>query len=356
MQLAVTEKSHDELERTLASAAEHLPTEQALALRGRALAGMGDAKQANDNFQQALQTNPNDIGLIESAAAFYFGIHDLNQAEHLYRELLDPVLKCTPEQVNAARRQLSLVLASTGNYLKIREAQDLIDKNFDQTTCPLTDDDRRTKAMVLSELPGHSPRSDAIEILEELERKAAVTPADHWLLAELYEAAGRWPDAKREFETLINGDKPPYLAEFIRALLARNEMEEAKLWISKWAKDQPDDKSTAEFQAIILVAGGQPEQALALINKHLERDNSLPGKRWAADLITRLAVRIRNEDAAKTFYEAAEKLFREVVAVDGHETFALANFLCIRGRNSEAVGLSLTWAAENKDSDKRALR
>ncbi len=128
-----------------------------------------------------------------------------------------------------------MVLAADGDDGKYAEAKALLDAGPGEPgrVSARSDDaaDRRARAFVLGARP--EGRAEALRRLEE-ERKAGPLPPDEeFRLAQLYDADGRWPEARERLGSLITVDKqnPEYLAYLIDGLLRHDQAEEAGAWI-----------------------------------------------------------------------------------------------------------------------------
>ena len=311
VQLQVRQNSAEPIERTLQDAAGKLPPERIAMIRAQALTELNKPEQAAAEYDRALQLKPDDSKILLSAAAFFVGRHDLARSESLLQKLIDPALECTPDERTVARRQLALVLANARQYPKVQEALRLIEQNEKESPAP-TPEDQRVKAVVTAALPGQEAREQAISMLQQLAETENPQAGDHFLLAQLYEGEGRWPDARHELQRLIVSvaETPPiFLAAYIRALLDHNELHEAKLWLTRWQNLHPDESDTAEFQAEVDVADKKFDHAVEVITKQTQRPNTPSGKPWAADYLDRLAFGCQDPEGAKILKEAAERAF-----------------------------------------------
>lgn len=391
-------RSPDNMEVTLQRAAEHLSAAQHAIVRAQSLTALANAQRARaelasargdaeaaardfsgaqQNFDRAAQAyrhamevKPDDSKALASAVEFFLFVQSYSEAEPLLRRQLQPDVASSSEEQIVARRQLALVLANGGEFARVQEALTLIEQNS-TTGQTLTEEDQRVKAVVLSELPDR--RKDAIALFESLVQIDSPKPNDRLLLAKLYEADGRWPEARRLLQSLIASEQSQGIGQaseklaqlhraiYVRALLnhfanaPRNgkpaaDLQEASIWIEKLA---PVDPQTIELRAFYDTLSGRIDQAVKAVQLNSQSLENSGERGRSASLLADLATKTNDPAAAKLLNDAAESLFRDLIRENPRQTPALASFLARQGRFAEAIDRSMAWAESSENPDPR---
>ncbi len=214
----------------------HLPPEKislTLALCDEAL---GRAEQAAAQYQAALTQCPDEVLVLEKAAAFYLRTEARAKAEPLLRRLLTSAL-ASEEQLAWARRELAIVLAAQGTDAAYREALALVSSDGNEHRESV--DDRRARARVLATRPER--RREALALLEGTRTAQPLTSEGQRLLAELYETAGARAKARDQWLNLLGtaGQRPEYIAAYVQTLLRWGEVGEAQRWFARLEQIEP---------------------------------------------------------------------------------------------------------------------
>jgi len=130
------------------------------------------------------------------------------------------------------RRQLAGLLAAKGDPESLNRALKLLDKSSPDPVEVARDD--RMRAVLLIARGGEHDRSRAIELLANLvDNPRDVQPTDRLTLAQLYEADGKLPAARAQFQALAGAPKvaPPFLAAYAEFLLRHDHADDAEPWI-----------------------------------------------------------------------------------------------------------------------------
>jgi tetratricopeptide (TPR) repeat protein len=235
----------DKAEAVLAGLPKRLAPGQLALAQARCYEALGRMDAAAERFQDALAKRPDDFLVLRGAAAFYLHTDQPARAEPLLRRLLDPAVVVPDGALAWTRRQLALVLAGAGGEANYRAALALLDAN--RTPAGETLADRRARALVEATRPDQ--RSAALSTLEELPGDPPLTPDEQLRLARLYEAAGDWPRAQAQMQSLLETDplNPAYLVHAVRNLLARGRTGEARDLAARLAKLEPDSARTREL-------------------------------------------------------------------------------------------------------------
>jgi tetratricopeptide (TPR) repeat protein len=187
--------------------------------------------RAEEYCTEALAKRPDDGPTLVRVAAFHLRRNKPVRAEPVLRRLLDSAKDMSAGELTWARRELAMVLAASGDEYKCAEAEALlgaVPKPGGDAAAYL-----RVQAFVLGARP--AGRAEALRWLD-VEGKASPLPADEQLrLAQLYDAEGRWPEARERLATLVTVDRqnPEYLAYLTDGLLRDDQAEEAGSWLAR---------------------------------------------------------------------------------------------------------------------------
>ena len=220
-----------------------------------------------------------------------------------------------------------MVLALRGDYRQLQDALALVERNMSVGRRVV--EDQRARALVLALQPGR--RREAIALLEDLLLRQLPTADEQFLLARLYEADRNWPKAQDRWLSLLTapqGANPMHLAHYIRSVLRRGEKDEARVWLARLEKQEPDTWRTIEIKAHVLKAEGKSEEAVALLRTRAQ------GKE---DDTARVAALLEQLGEVA----AAEDMYRKHVArsKEPQNALALAEHLGRRQRVEEALAL-----------------
>jgi predicted Zn-dependent protease len=284
-----------EAEEAIGRARSKLSAKQTPLALAQCYEAVGQVEPANEQYREALKAQPGEVLVLRSVAGFYMRTGRANEAEPLLRAIYKREVKAAPADVDWARRGLALVLAAS-DFQRFTEALSLVGLSLDaagrvvETQAKDRDDspdEQRARARVLGAQPARALRAKAVALLEDLDRRRALTGADQFLLAQLYRADGAWSRAADQLRGLVAAqDKNPvYLTLFAQCLLRQGgpgSLDEAQKCLGQLRaleKEQPPGQGalgSVELEAQILEARGQPDQAIALLRKHVERPGARP--------------------------------------------------------------------------------
>ena len=338
----------EKAEQAIAEAQKRIPAGLAPLASAQCYEVLGQLDRAEEAYQKALTAAPGDAAIARQVAEFYLRTGKSQPAETQLRRIAEGQIRAKQEDVVWSRRGLALILAGRGGFENLEQGLHLIDENL-ATTDPAPQD-RRAKAVLLASHPKRKEREKAIEVLENLLRAQQLPdPADRFVLARLYLAKGDWVNGSRHMRTLLasHGGEPQYVAAYAEFLLARNEIQEAELWLPQLEKIAPDRYSTIVLRAQAMIARRRPEEAIAHLKGFLKGTETDPEKR-----LTRMAVvattlndfsfrakKVGDDEAAAKLASEAEALYREYVAKRPKEQLVLAAFLGRQGRVEEALDI-----------------
>lgn len=327
-----------EAEKLVRQAQVQLPQDQAPLFLAHAYELMGQTSRAAEQYQQALQSRPEDIDLLDRAAAFYFRTGQLEKAAKTLHDLLERAQKDPKkysERILGARRALARTLGAMGDYRRHLHALRLIDENLQQR--PDNPEDLRLKALLLAKRPERAAQQEAVEILESLQKRLQtsgqrLSADEQFLLAQLYERLGQWSLCRDQMLELIT-QKPSevrFLQAYLEMLFRHAEPpSEIKIWLNRLEKLAPDSPRTVALKARYLVAIRQGKEAVDLIKKSIPHPLPPDQVAWLRDAAALL------EELQQ--YEAARQLYQEFAETAPGGSIVLAEFLGRHGSLDEAL-------------------
>jgi tetratricopeptide (TPR) repeat protein len=320
----------EKAEAALAEAGRKIPADQANLTLAQGHESLGRIKQAQTEYQAALSARPEDVTVLRALAGFHLRAGRPREAEPHLRKLITLSAQ-SREEADWARRLLALVLTSSGDYQRSREALALLGILDADAPPRRTEVDNATDvrliAAVLAAQKGRRPRRQAIRLMEELAARQPPTADDRFFLAQLHQAVGDWPKARTLLLELLAGrpDNAQYLCTLALGLLRDGQPDAAEVWLAKLEKAEPDSFRTIGLKARALKARGNEAEASALIKKYSQtKDANLA---QAAALLEDLAL------------PAAEEIYRRLAAESKRpeSCLLLAGYLGRRGRTGDAL-------------------
>jgi tetratricopeptide (TPR) repeat protein len=297
------------------------------------LATVGETGRAEARLREALAARPDDPRALRASAEWFLAAGRPGEAEPLLRRIIAPGSKATDAEAAQARRRLALMLAATGDPRRGDEALALLDRNGGDRI-----EDRRARAEVLAAQPGRV--SEALRLLDALARDATPSADEVFLHARLLDAQGRRDEAIALMRSRLSppdgvGHDPRHLAWLASTLLRSGDARGADPWIAALERIDPRAFPTLALRARRLAAGGERDQAVALLRARVAEDPKSLG-----------AVAVLAEDLG--LFDVAEAFFRTLAAQPGSpdRPLVLAEYLGRRGRIAEALDLcDRAWAA-----------
>jgi tetratricopeptide (TPR) repeat protein len=269
VQYLVRSRKYDQAKTALEEAQQKLPPDQAPLGLAQCFEAIGNLKRAEEQYQKALATKPEDVGLLRILASFYQRHNQYNAAEPYLRKLLDPKTKATAAELAWARRALAGTLVASGGYQQYRDALALLDENAKAGANGV--EDQRARAVVLATQP--SSRKEAIRLLEDLFGRRLSNLEDQFLLAQLYETDRNWVKARERLVGVVTspqGETVPHLVYYINCLLRHDQAEEATVWLNKLEKLDFGSPRTAELKVRTLKALGRVDEAVTFVKTYAQ--------------------------------------------------------------------------------------
>jgi tetratricopeptide (TPR) repeat protein len=152
-----------------------------------------------------------------------------------------------------------MALATTGDFVNFREALDLVERNL-RARGP-NPDDLQAKAMVLATRASH--RQEAIRLFEDLVGRKELPADQQFFLAQLYEEGGDWPRARAIMLGLLamEQENPLYVVYYARNLIRRGEANEARTWLERLERTEPNTFRVLELKLRVLKAQQRDKEA-----------------------------------------------------------------------------------------------
>ncbi len=204
---------------------------------------------AEQQYLAARQELPRDALPMQRLAMFYLRRNQAAKAEPVLRELTDPANPVPKESVAWARRELALIRAWNGEA-GYREALDLLDRNRQDGV--YTRAERRATDLVRATRSADDRRT-ALRALDETQSAYPLGVDEELFVARLYEADDDWPKQRDHLLNVLAADpkNPEYLAFYIKSLLGRGKKDEARSWVAKLEKLEPDSERVKRFRVEI---------------------------------------------------------------------------------------------------------
>jgi Tfp pilus assembly protein PilF len=291
--LAAQKKREDEVQQVIDQAAAKLPPEKKALTLGQCYEVLGKQKEAAEAYKKALNDRPNDVAVVRAAANFHLMAGRVREAEPLLREITSGAVKeATEADREWARHGRALALAADNDYDHFREALHLEGLDLDDRgqlvrhrNQDTSIEQQKSQARVLATQIGQRQfRKRAIELLEGLHRNQALLPNDRYILALLYEADGKWNDARQILEDLVKMRpvSPQYLARLAQSLLQHGDLVQAEERIDQLKKLEEDRRveantfASVEMRARLEETRGNGDKALTRLQEHVSRKTEHP--------------------------------------------------------------------------------
>jgi tetratricopeptide (TPR) repeat protein len=232
----------EEAEAALARMQREVPA----ALRPLAVAqareAMGQPEQAERAYRLALKSEPRESHAMLGLLRLY--MHDSRNAdaEGVLQMLFDPGVLVREEHVPMLRRQMALVItAPERGTPRVKQALALLALN--RAAAPDDPADRRVDALVRGAVAAE--RATALRALEGMPEGSIAGP-ERLRLAQLYDAANNWPQARTHLLALLadDGRNTACMAVLIDGLLRHGKKAEAAGWLERLAKIEPENART----------------------------------------------------------------------------------------------------------------
>lgn len=317
--------------------------EEAVAKRREAESALRDAQLAlEEDQQQLLLANCyREMGRWFDAESIYLLAHEQNpEAENVNKQLVDFYLSSQyplkdglakakplindvlrqqaedPDSVSDsiaawARRTAAKILASSGDYESLQQAEKLLASNAVNNT--LAVEDKLLMATFLAQRHEPVSRNKAIKLLEEVQAQQRLNPAFDLTLAQLYFKTDNWAKCNSHMQTILTRypDSFQVRRAYIQMLLlrgGRSDLKIAESQLDQLQRIAPTSPATYELQALVYTETGDTNKAKQALRKMLPEDlNKLDSQGYMS--VARVASLLTNLGDT----ENAEKLLKLVV-------------------------------------------
>ncbi|TWU00530.1 tetratricopeptide repeat protein [Botrimarina colliarenosi] len=314
-----------------------LTEDQNLLLFARCYELVGRAIDAEGLYRLALEgaEDADRARVSRLLAQFYLGpAYRRDDAVDKATPLVNGILKdaaeetISPNDQNAqwARSTAARLLARSGAYQDLRNAEKLIASNSDDGALPV--DDRLLMAEILAPRPEPVSRLKAANLLEEVGKNSRLSMKSELDLARLYFALDQWQKCREQMLDIIgrNPDNPQVRLAYLEMLLQRGGQKEIDLavrQVQRLNEIAPNELGTREMLARVAFEKGKKREATKALLSMLPSDAS---KITAEQLplVNRIAMRmVQFEDI-----ETARKLFELSAKLGGvNDKFRYAQFV-----------------------------
>jgi tetratricopeptide (TPR) repeat protein len=315
---------------------------------------VGNAKRAEECYQQALAADPQNVDTLRQVVAFVVKTARAGKREEFTANVqkaqpyLEQIVQITkdatdPKKLDAlgwARRTQAEIVAASGSYDDVIKARKIIEQNARDGK--LTPADIQTIVDMLARRPEPESRAAALKLLEQLQTQRPLLPREQLVLGQLYERGGNWARAKELFVNSLTqqSNDPEALLAFAQSLIEHAEYDDAARWLDTADElltkvDQPVTErfrpAARELRAKLLVKTGHPDQAIAAL-RQLVPSPLPPSQLGRLAQVSQLMERLE-------LYDAAKQLLDEYVQQDPRGTIAMAAYIGRRGQLDESFKL-----------------
>ncbi|HVX15446.1 MAG TPA: tetratricopeptide repeat protein [Pirellulales bacterium] len=310
---------------------------------------LGDDKQARKLYLEAVDANPDRVGVLVQAGDFFFR-SEPERAEKYLRH----AVKLEPGEPTAVRKLAALLALRSSSEQEMNEVWQLLDANSSQGMPDVAD--QRLRAVLLLRRGGSRSRKQAQQVLESLVVSRSIAPLDRLLLSRLYEAQGEIEKAREQLESLVQQGQPDpaHLAAYADHLLRNagkgrtSSPTRLPQILDQLASLEPEKKNfrTLSLRARWLQLIERGAEVPALVDQFLAQplpttDSARKAQRllMVAGLYDTLGMQ-----------ELAEDCYRQALDVSAAAYRPLATWLARHGRSPEAIELCQRAAASDKSA------
>ena len=328
----------DKAKAAVQSARKALPADRSALALAQCHAMVGELKPIESLIRQGLETQPIDPVMLRLVARLFIRQGLDQHLDLILAKLADPKTGALLADVRWASRTLGLRKTKTDDPeqvdRKIAELERELQANPDDL------DDHRARAILLAGRPGR--RHEAIQALEDVDKRSPLDPEEQFLLAQL-NAANRDFDLScaRLVKLLAEPKKEPrYIAFLVNVLIEIGDLTQAKKWTIEYDRLEPQSPHALALEAALLKAEKRPEVLRSRLEKYAIEFSKQIG--FVAKLFDRYG-----------FAAEAESAYRSAISSqpgEAQNTFAFIDFLARQNRASDALSLcDKAWSSFPSD-------
>jgi tetratricopeptide (TPR) repeat protein len=257
----------EKAEEVIQEAQAKLPEKEGHLVAGGCYHMLGQLDKAEQQFESAVAAAPEDASRRMAALRFYAATNQVSKVQPHVQALLDPKYDASEETKATAQRMQALLISADGGYQDVRRGLDALRQwRGDQERSVA---DLRTEAAILAKSHVGPDRRALIGILEEIDRRGAITPGERFTLARLIERTGDETRAVDILRSLLldQPDNEIILAYYTRALIRSDQWNEAESALQRLEGLLPGTFGVAALRAD-LMARRDPQlvnEAVALV-------------------------------------------------------------------------------------------
>lgn len=306
---------------------------------------MRKTDDAEKQYTLALTAAPENLSVVRAIADFFMRTGKYARAEALLTKVIEGKVAGQPADIAWARRQKATVFAALGGYQNHQKARELIEENLASPQASLAD--RRLKIQLAAADASRAQREEAIRMLEQMIDDRVATADDRYLLARLYVSVDNWVKASDQLRSLAvaNDREPRYLIALVEGMLHRGATSDADLYLVRLEKIAPDWFPTIRLRAELLAAENEPQRAIDLLFRFIDRTNALPADRGTRlrlvadelDQLSRRLAKSNQKEAAAEALARAETLYEAYVKQYPERNLILVAFLGRQGKFDQAI-------------------
>ena len=350
------------VEEAIAKAQSKLTEEKAASAIAQCYEALGKKQDAEKQLLLTITKSPNNVVSVERIANFYIRNDQDDKAIVQLKKIIDGNVRANPDQQSKARRSYASILFNQGGEAKHKKALELIETNLRLNSSSQAD--QYAKAILQASDLSSQQRKEAIPTMEKL-LAAQRSPSSEiqFTLAKLYLSEGHFPDFKDLMRSILSGKRkePRYLVFYTNALIERNEISEAIIYLEILNKTLPGSIVTHKLQAKYAFKQQHYESAISILKAFLDKSKVNKQKQmlYLVDIANTLAdfasiLKTGGQgqyDIARTFDEEAESIYRKYIDMrQGHELL-MAQFYVRQGRLKGGLKLLEKHASESSAND-----
>ncbi len=231
-------------EQIMAQAAERLPSDRRPLALARCEEILGRFDRAEEHLRLALEDRPSEIAPLSYAADFYLRTEQPAKAEPILRQLAG---SAAGDLAALSRRRLAVLLAGRESSADHKEALSLLPP---ASAASAASAEQRARAYVMSARADQ--RTLAIRMFEETLSVSPPTSEEEFWLVRMYDAATQDAQAREHMlALLVHDEQPQYLAYYIRRLLQRDEVDDARTHVDRLQRLEPFSPRTRELRQAV---------------------------------------------------------------------------------------------------------
>ena len=349
-------------EDAIAQAKAALPPEKVASAIAQCYEAIGKNQDAEKQLLDTAAKSPRDASVVDKLADFYMRNNKTDKAIEQLKKIIDGVVPADADQQLKARRSYATILFSQGGEANRKKALELIERNLRLNSTSQAD--QYAKAVLLANDLSLTQRKKAIPTLEKLiAAQSSPSIEIQFTLAKLYLSEGEMTKFKNLMRKILNtkGKEPRYLAFYTDALIERDEIQEAGIYLDMLKKALPDSLVTHKLDAKYAFKQKQYETAITILKEFLDASQADKQTQMAyladvAGMLAGFAAILKDGGQgsgtiSKGFDDEAENIYRKYIDMQVGRELLMAQFLAKQGRLKSAIKLAEEHAPDSSAED-----